>query len=150
MLLTLTKRIDGVLVPATEQDAEYISKIKDGITAEVKQFRNVRFHKKLFALLNYAFDNWEPEQKEYKGEVIQKNFERFRADIIILAGFYTSTVNIKGEVRLMPKSISFAKMKEEEFNKLYQSVLTVIIEKILTNYRKEDVERVMNNLIGFS
>ena len=51
------------LVPHTEHDKEIFDKWKLGgvISGEFKQVRNPRFHRKFFALLNLAFDYWEPE-----------------------------------------------------------------------------------------
>lgn len=149
--LTLSKTAGGTLAPADPQAVEYLSKLKIGqiVRAEVTRPRNYRFHKKLFALLNFAFDTWEPTAKEYKGQPVQKNFEQFRRDVTILAGYYESSYNLKGEVRLTPKSISFASMDEDEFQALYSSVISVILSKILTKYTREDLDTVVENLLRF-
>ena len=152
MKITLIKRIDGVLSPASEQDIAYIESLKcgQGVTAEIKRTRNVQFHRKLFALLNYAYDSWEPESQEYKGQLVQKNFDRFRADITIMAGFYTSAVNLNGDVRLTPKSISFANMEQQDFDQLYNSIITVILSKVLCNYTRNDLDAVVDNIMGYA
>lgn len=125
--------------------------IKNGeiVSAEIKRPRNYEFHKKFFALLNYAFECWEPEDLTYKGKPVGKNFDRFRKDIITLAGYYDLVTNIKGEVKAEAQSISFGKMKEDEFEQLYSKTINVIIKQVLTNYTREDVDRVIENIIGF-
>lgn len=51
------------LIPATDADAETIAKLKNGSTykASIVAPRNLRFHRKLFSLLNLTFEYWQPE-----------------------------------------------------------------------------------------
>lgn len=126
--------------------------IKNGeiVSAEIKRPRNYEFHKKFFALLNYAYECWEPGDIEYKGKLVGKNFDRFRKDITILAGYYEVVTNIKGEAKAEPKSISFGSMSEDEFAELYSKTVDVIIKHILKNYTREDIDHVIENIIGFT
>lgn len=149
--LVLTKAPGGALIPMDPQAAEYIAKLKTGaaVRATVKQQRNPRFHRKFFALLNLAFDAWEPVEATYKGAAVGKNFDQFRNDVVVLAGFYEMAVNLKGETRLTAKSISFASMDQEEFDRLYNAVVNVILTRILTNYSRDDLDAVIDRLMGF-
>lgn len=141
----------AVLIPADEQAAQVIERWRmgDGVRARVSRMRNVHFHRKFFALLRVAFDAWEPEPCEYRGVAAVKNFERFRKDILILAGFADPVVNLKGEVRMEPKSIGFAAMDEDEFQQVYDKVADVILQKVLTRYTQEDLDRVVDQIVGF-
>lgn len=146
-------KVRGQLVPQGEDAADYIERLQDGqvIRAEVKRMRNYKFHKKFYALLDFAYDQWEPDSSlEYAGQPVQKNRKRFRKDIIILAGHYDSTVNLKGEVRLEAHSISFANMSEEDFEKLYSEAINVILTRILRNYTRADLEAVVAELLRFA
>lgn len=149
--IVLTKAPGGALVPADPQAADFISKLKlgQGITASVKRHRNPGHHKKFFALLNLAFDHWEPTQATYRGQVVGKNFDQFRNDIVVLAGFYEMAVNLKGETRLTAKSISFANMDQGEFDALYNATVNVILKHVLTKYSREDLDAVMDQLTSF-
>lgn len=149
--LVLTKAAGGVLVPIDPQAAEFIAKMKTGaaVRATVKLQRNPKFHRKYFALLNLAFDAWEPAENTYKGHVVGKNFDQFRNDIICLAGFYEMATNLKGEVRVTAKSISFASMDQAEFDDLYNATVNVILKHVLTNYDREQLDEVMERLTGF-
>jgi hypothetical protein len=149
--IVLMKTPAGALVPCDPQAAEYIAKLKSGapITAEVKRMRNYQFHKKLFALLNFAFDNWEPTEATYKGEVVQKNFRQFRNDVICLAGFGETTITLKGEVRVVAKSISFGNMSQDDFDLLYSAVCNVVLARVLKNFDREKLDAVMDQLSGF-
>lgn len=150
MKVNLTKS-GQVLIPATPADQDKIESIKNGqfLEVDIKQKRNVKFHRKFFAMLNVGFDAFEPEQKAYKGQVAEKNFERFRKDVVILAGFYDSTYDIQGSLKLEAHSISFGKMSEDEFNKVYNACCNVLLMKVLSNYTRADLDGVVEQLTRF-
>ena len=85
-------------------------KLKNGQTYEVsvKKYRNIRFHRKFYGLLNKLYDAVHPE---YDIDTLRKIFT-------MRAGFYDRVVTKKGETYL-PKSIAFEKMDEIEFNDFY-------------------------------
>ncbi|MDN2710660.1 DUF1367 family protein [Janthinobacterium sp. SUN118] len=145
-------KMANILVPHDEVAADFIQKMKAGalMHADFKKVRNYQFHKKYFALVTFAFNQWEPRGGlTYKGQPVAKNKERFRKDIAILAGFFESTVNLKGEVRLEAKSISFSQMDEIEFEALYSATIDVILSRILTKYTRDDLEAVVEQLLRF-
>ena len=140
--------IGYALAPAHEQDLEEMKKLpKDQpLRVTMRRIRNVDHHRKYFALLNYAFDCWEPPENH----VGEKNFERFRKDIVILAGFYERYVRLNGETRIEAKSISFANMDQDEFDLLYQKTIDAILKYVLTNYTQDDLEAVVSQVMEFS
>lgn len=148
----LVKTSTGALVPADEKSAEYLRKQKvgQGFRAGITRMRNIRFHRKFFALLNYAFDAWEPEAKLYKGLPVEKSFDQFRADITILAGYYETAVRLDGTVRVTPKSIAFHRMDEDEFEKLYSAVIDVLLQRIFIDQTRGDVDNVVNNILAYT
>ena len=128
------KTSSRTLVAASDHDAELLKHIKTGQPARMtfKRVRNYEFHKKYFALLQFAFDYWEPQN-----EVGEKNFDQFREDIIILAGYYHRYIRLDNETRIKAKSISFGSMSEEEFETLYTKTIDVIIKHICHQYTGE-------------
>lgn len=150
--LVLIKTASGALVPADPQAIEYVSKMKmgAGITATVKKHNNPAFHRKMFALFNLAFESWEPAAQEYKGAIVSKNFDQFRKDLTILAGYYESTINLRGEVRLIAKSLNFSAMGQEEREACYSAVINVILAKLLTNYTREKLDEWVERVLQFS
>lgn len=150
--IVLTKAASGVLVPVDQQGIDYLSKLKlgAGVSVEIKRHRNPGHHRKFFALLNLAFDAWEPNHAEYKGEPVQKNFNQFRNDVTVLAGHYETAITLRGETRLTAKSISFGSMGQEEFDVLYNSVVNVILARILTRYSRDDLDNVIEKVLGFT
>lgn len=135
------------LMPATDHDAQLLQHIKIGQPTRLtfKRVRNYEFHKKFFALLNLAFDYWEPPENN----VGEKNFEQFRADIIIKCGFYHQWIRLDGSTRVMPKSISFGSMSEDEFERLYAKAIDVIIKHVLENYTEEMLRSVVDQIEAF-
>jgi len=153
MMITL-KKLDSVLLPENQESADYIHKMKYGtiISANFTKPRNYSFHKKYFALIKFAYENWQPtelEDSRWEGVVPEKSFDRFRKDLVILSGHFEAVYRIDGSVRVEAKSISFAKMTEESFSELYNSTTTVVLEKILTNYTREDLDTVLEKLERF-
>lgn len=143
-----------LLAPAHEQDLDEIRKLPKDIPLRVTvtRMRNPAFHRKYFALLNYAFECWEPPELEDDGPRIEihKSFDRFRKDIAILSGFYECVWRVDGTFRFEPRSISFAKMSEEEFEELYSKTIDVIVKRVLSNYTAEDLNEVINTILEFA
>jgi len=121
MKVLVVKTINGFLKPAYDSDSESFSKIpfNEIVEIEYKKKRNIRFHRKFFALLKLAYEN----QSDYK------TMEIMRHDIIVTAGFFDEIINlITGEVYKKAHSISFDSMDEIEFNKVYDGVKEVICQ----------------------
>ena len=139
-----TKTLSGALAPADSETAAFLARLKlgQGLRAEVKRARNILFHRRMFALLNFAFDLWDCPALEYQGQPVAKNFDRFRKDITILAGFFDAVTNLRGEVRLEAKSLAFHNMGEEEFERVYKAVLGVVWDRILRSKGYESPEKV--------
>lgn len=150
--IVLTKAAGGAMVPVDQQGIDYLAKLKmgAGVTVEIKRHNNVAFHRKIFALANYAFDCWEPGEHEYKGQQIEKQFDQFRDDLTILAGFYESRIRIDGTIRFVPKSWSFAAMDDEEKERLYNGIINAVLKHILKNTDRADLDRVVDELIRFT
>ena len=155
MDIMLVKTPGGALAPVDAEAREMVDKLKlgQGIQASVRRARTVRFHRKGMALFRLAYDVWEPlTPLEYKGLPVAKDFERFRKDMTILAGFYKAVYNARGEVRLEAESLRFSSMSEERFEEVFNAVLNVVWSRVLkaAGYASvEDVEEVIEELMRF-
>ena len=151
MEISLIKTINGWhgFDPPTR---EWLDKKKPGalIRSDFKQARNPAFHRKGMSLLSLAFEYWEPGELSNTHGVVEKNFDRFRKDLTILAGFFDQSFRLDGSVRIEAKSISFAKMDDEEFSRVYQSLLTVIIKHIMDTYSEEEVEEMADKFWSYA
>ncbi len=149
--VVLMKVAGGALMPVDQRGIDYLAKLKlgAGVKVKVTKHNNVAFHRKMFALLGLAFDAWEAPALEYRGEPIAKDIEQFRGDLTILAGFYDTAVRLDGTIRFIPRSWSFEKMDDEEKERLYNSIINVVLKKVLTNYTRDDLDDVIAQLLRF-
>jgi len=148
MDIFVIKTPSGALMPASESDREQLRKIKTGQPCRVtlRRVRNYEFHKKFFALMQFAYDNWEPPHNE----VAHKDFDRFRKDVTILAGYYDQTLRLDGETRVEAKSIAFHAMSEDDFEKLYVACIEVITKYVLRTYSGDQLRAVLEQVEEFA
>jgi hypothetical protein len=122
------------MAPADENTQDWLRKKKLGTTIQVEatEMRNGSFHRKWFALVKLAYDYWSDNAAtlEYKGERVRPDFDRFRKDVIISAGFYYPVANLKGEVRIEPESLKWSQMDEARFAKLYDATIQVLLQRV--------------------
>lgn len=104
---------------------------------EVKKIRNGKFFRKWWALVNLAYEAWSDglPAVDIDGTRVLPNFDEFRKDVTIKAGFYESVFTLNGDLKLSAKSISWAAMNEEKFQELYQATITAILRFVLPNSR---------------
>lgn len=139
----LFRRSGNAFIAECDESVEYIKSIGNGESVEIdiKQPRNLLFFRKWWALVGIAFDYHKDVNRERTtktGRVIEHNKERFRKDLIVLAGYYAPVFNAKGEVRLEADSISWAKMTEQDFEKLYSATIDAILREVMTNGQWSD------------
>jgi hypothetical protein len=133
MQITLIKTLNGFKL-AYNSDHELAKKIplNEPIIYEWKKPRNLKFHKKFFALLNLVFEN----QERYN------NLDHLRKDLTISAGYYDLRLNIEGVEIREAKSISFAKMTDTEFSDYYNRIIDVVVKWL--GIDKEDIIQNIN------
>ncbi len=152
--INLITMAGGLLRPADDEAADRIRRwgVGNMVVGDFVRPRNYALLKKFFALIEVAWEEWDPPESQYQGVPAYKSKERLREELIILAGYYDVCASLKGETRVIAKSISFANMSEDEFGELFNAVHQVIMDKILNDKRwqPEDldvaVDRVMNFL----
>jgi len=150
MEILLTKLPGGALCAMDEGQADMLKHWPTDtvVRCKLSRVRSPRFHRKFFALVTVGFQAFEPVA-EYKGHAIEKNFDAFRDDVTIMAGYFIATMRLDGTARLRPKSISFASMDQDEFESLYNAVANVLLQKVLTRYTRADLDAVVNRIVGF-
>ena len=96
------KKMQYGLVPDNPATNEWYEKLKFGdvVRCKASKARVGWRHKKFFALLNIAFEAWEPAEICSKYGVPQKNFNQFRKDVTILSGYYELYNRLDGTFRV--------------------------------------------------
>jgi len=149
--INLIKTAPQTYKPAEPETEEWDRKTKIGqwVSGDFTRVRNAALHRKYFALLNIGFDNWDPPA--VNGYEVAKNFDRFRKDIAILCGFYERHFRLDGSVRVEPKSISFAKMEEDEFQKLYSATIDILLKHVYgQDMDSEQLNNIVNQYLSFA
>jgi uncharacterized protein DUF1367 len=153
------KKEGDYFIPVRIDDKEWMEGLKNGAAfyfKSAKKCRNPHFLRKYFAMLRHAFEHWEPEiPEEHKVRNFkvppEKDFDRFREEMQILAGFYKLAFRTDGGLTKIATSISFDEMEDDaDFQKVYNAVANVLIKVILTNYTYDDLDRVVSELIRFT
>lgn len=122
------------LIPLYDSDGDVKHHLKEGtnVEVEVKRARNVRFHKKFFALLRLVLNNL-PESVINEKELYSE--EAFLLQIKEDMKLYHVT---KGGVKTYI-SISFTEMDELTFERFYSNTVRLITIKYL-KVTKEQIE----------
>lgn len=111
----MIKQPGGVLIPSDEMTADSLTCLKTGelYQVEIKRQRNPAFHRKMFSFFQFAFQYWRGAN-QFQDE--QKQFDSFRNELTIMAGYYDQVFALDGSFRLIARSLSFASMDNDEFN----------------------------------
>lgn len=148
MEVLLTRAPNGALIPISDEEADKMSRFKvgDTIRGEFSVMRNAQFHRKVFSLLQLCFEKFRENvaPAEYKGRQATPCFETWRAQFLILAGHYDVTFDIKGNIRLKAKSLSFANCDQEQFERIYSDLINCALKH---TYDASMTERELRDLV---
>lgn len=100
------------------------------VECEIKEFRNYKFFKKWWRMVNFAYKNWDAELK---------TFNTFRKEITILAGHYEVVASLgRNSVKKEARSIAWDNMSEEEFEEFYSKTIDAILKVLPTLAKDRD------------
>lgn len=155
MQILLIKSPQGFLYPLDEDQAEKLKRIKVGgtVTAEVVEMRNAMFHRKMLSLFRLCYDVFDENCSngmEYKGQKVKPSFERFRKDLVILAGHYDPVFDIKGNLRLEAHSISYAQSDQEKAEAIFSDCINAALTHVYRNTKNEEwLRNTVEQLISY-
>ena len=137
--LWLIRKMDA-LVPANEQTLDALRKMKPGqwYRADIRLPRNVKHHRKYFALLGVVFPH----------QTMWPTFRKFRQKLEEALGHGEYHTNGRGERYFENESISFANMDQEEFEQLYERAVELILTRILPNVGRADLDRQVEEIMA--
>jgi len=150
---TSLKKTSHGLVPDDPSTGEWYEKLKIGenVHGTLRGHRLTWKHRKYFALLNIGFSNWTPGKLDSKYGIPEKNFDRFRKDTAILAGFYEVVIRLDGSTRIEAKSINFKSMDQEEFDRLYERTIDVFLKHVYgKDWSKEEIDEAVSKYLEFA
>lgn len=134
--IELVKTSSGYFIPAFNSDHELAKKVKagDSVVAKLTVPRSVGFHRKFFALIRYTFNHMnESMSDKFPSE------EALRLELTLQAGYWSRHETMGGKEIIYPQSIRFDKMEQIEFEKLYSTVLDVILKYFVHGVDQEEL-----------
>ncbi|TCW00415.1 DUF1367 family protein [Biostraticola tofi] len=148
MQVEMIKSAGGVFVPALESEIPRLTRFRNGgqYTVEVKTTRNPEFHRKVFAFFNFCFSHWSADKTNLQFMDESAQFDRFRKDLTILAGYYEQTVRLDGSIRTEAKSLAYGNMEQEEFERCYSALINAAIKRIFGGTTNQGI---INQLYSF-
>ena len=107
------------LVPDCRDADDWLRKTKlhQGVLIDPRRPRNIQHHRKLFALLNLAVDNWPGDEPT--------TVEALLGAIKLSTGHFDTITTAKGTYRI-PKSINFESMDQTAFEPFYSQAVQII------------------------
>ena len=131
------------LMPYDDNDLQLFRRLKRGavVKVETRTPRNLRFHRKFFALLRVTFDNL-PEHI-----ASSMHIESIEALLMLLKmdmGYF-DVVEIGEHHFVKTRSISFAEMDEAAFSEFYNKAVTCILNNYLTRSSQADLEEAVQD-----
>jgi len=129
----IMRRAGEALFPVSADGAELLQNVSDSrdVKVVVKQARHPEHHRKFFALLSRVQENCE---------------ERYPTVEILLVALkgatgHVDTIKTDKGTFLIPKSIDFANMSQDEFGPFYDRCIEIICSNILPGLDDADLER---------
>lgn len=156
MKLYLRKMPGGTLVADNDETAAFLQKKKVGavLSGDFTEPRNYKFLKKTHCLFRCCFEHFtelHDWSQQYRGMKVEPSLEMFRKQLTILAGHYTASYDIRGNVRLEAKSLSYANCSEEEAERIYQDVITAALNHVYKHKMTEAKLRAMvDDILAFA
>ncbi|MFU2079340.1 DUF1367 family protein [Avibacterium endocarditidis] len=148
MIIEMVKGAGGTFVPADEIFLPALQGFKNGemYSVEIKRTRNPQFHRKVFAFFKFCFDHWAAEKTELQFQSEVKQFDTFRKNLTVLAGFKDVTYTIDGRMRVEAQSLSYGNMDQDGFEQCYSALINAAIKHIFNNTTDPNV---INQLYSF-
>ena len=134
--IELVKTTSGSFIPAFNSDHELAKKVKagDSVAAKLTVHRSVGFHRRFFALIRYTFHHMSEDMLEkFPSE------EALRLELTLQAGYWSKHETIGGKEIVYPQSIQFEKMDQVEFEKLYSTVLDVVLKWFVSGVDQDEI-----------
>ena len=131
--------------PADEEAEIKMKKLKraDTYEANIKVNNNYELHKKIFGFFvfctNYYYGDSEASKNEY-------NVTYVRGELTKQAGYYEQVFNRSGGFKIIPRSISFESMPDDERQDFYKAITDAALRNVFNNNPDENT---LNQLLSW-
>lgn len=128
------------LKPCYDEDYDEKKKLKIGeiYKAKITIPRNIKHHRKFFAMLKTC---WEYQSEERRAKMFQNSFDLFRQTVLLAAGISNRIWDVNGKKFIdIPKSISFSNMTQTEFDEVYNRCFDVLCSIFVSHVSRYELE----------
>lgn len=135
------------LKPCYDEDYEEKKKLKIGeiYKAKITIPRNIKHHRKFFAMLKTC---WEYQSEERRAKMFQNSFDLFRQTVLLAAGISNRIWDVNGKKFIdIPKSISFSNMTQTEFDEVYNRCFDVLCSTFVSHVSRYELEANFYNFL---
>ena len=131
----------GVLIPAFDTEEERLQKFRNNLIypIQITQSRNPDFHGKVFAFLQFCFEHWSADKTDIRFKANAAQFETFRRNLVVLAGYKDITFTVDGRLRVEAKSLAYSAMEQTEFEECYSALINAALVHIFGNTQDQQV-----------
>jgi len=143
------------LIPADEQEAAVLERLRNvggRFRVLIRQQRNSGFHRKAMALMRYLHQQWEPADQTEDGVPVQRDFDAFRRNLLIQAGYFTQVFRGDGTFTLEATSLNFDAMDNVKFAEVYGRLIDVGIRLVggCGGMSPEQVDIAVDRVLAFA
>jgi hypothetical protein len=130
-----------VLIP---QDSEAIRLVSEMNSEQPMEFtkkpkKSLASHRAIHALLHWTYHNKiDLTPVKWQGHTVEYLYDRFVYDTLMLAGAYTLSRNLRGEIRPIVVKITYNRLSDKQAHNLYNILLDTIRAKYLKNGMSND------------
>lgn len=143
MVKILMEKLEDALLPVDDDGRIAIRNVPDRsiLRVDFSVPRNIRMHRLFFAILKLTFEA-QQEPKAYPTE------EKLLDALKLGVGYVREVRDIKGkEIHRVPDSISFGRMDQVAFKQFFDSVIQLIITRIVPRVSKKDFEQHLYDML---
>lgn len=125
------------LQPADDSAREMLAGVPIGkmVTARVSRPRNLQHHRLYWALCSAIASSIGAQRENV-------------SDVLKIRTGHVTIVQTKSERYRLPRSISFAKMSQDEFNTFFAECTRVICEEFLPHMKPSDLTKEIAQMVG--
>lgn len=135
-------RSGAALVPADDESRDRICRMPRGqaVRAEVRRARHLAHHRKFMALVSFVAEH----------HPVYDNKDKALVAVKVAAGHVDFLPNPQtGELVAVPRSIAFHAMEQGEFEEFYEAAVRGVIEHVVPNTTREDMDRWIDHVARF-
>ena len=142
----MTKQRGGLLAPASDLEEERMARFKTGeiYPVDIKLKRNNKFHGKVFLFFTFCFEEYYHSTNRSEFHDLAKQFDTFRKELTIIAGYHDETYFMNGSVCIEAQSLAFNKMDQEQFEQCYTALINAASKHIFKNISDETYNKLLS------